>query len=206
MVDCVLVQKIKQYKVAAKFNIHTQTVRKWVKRFKKEGELGLENRSSRRHSHPNATPPEKVKEIINMRKEGKMTGDHFARELNITQRTVCRHLIEVKLYRQKDIEPRDKDPPQRYVYEAPGDMIHLDIKTLENFNEEGIRDEEARNRHKSANKAAGTQCMHVVADDQSRYATVSVLEDETAKSVTKHLIETFQHYPSKGIAVKRVFN
>ena len=41
------------------------------------------------------------------------------------------------------------DPPQQYEFETLGGMIHLDIKTLRNFNEEtGIR-------HKSANRAAG---------------------------------------------------
>ena len=46
--------------------------------------------------------------------------------------------------------------------------------------------------------------MNVAVDDHSRYATVSVLENETAESVTKHLIEIYQHYASKDIAVKRV--
>ena len=46
--------------------------------------------------------------------------------------------------------------------------------------------------------------MHVAVDDHSRYATMSVMEDKTAESVTKHLIETYQHYASIGIAVKRV--
>ena len=75
-------------------------------------------------------------------------------------------------------------PPRRYEHEAPGDMVHLDIKKLRNFNEEGIRNAENGNRHKSANKAAGTQCMHVAVDVHTRYATVSVLEDETAESAT----------------------
>ena len=83
-------------------------------------------------------------------------------------------------------------------------MTHLDIKTFRNFNEEGIRNEEAGNRHKSANKVAGTHCMHVAVDDRSRYATVSAMEDEIAECVTKHLIETYQNYASKGIVVKRV--
>ena len=94
MVDCVLVKKMKQYEVAAKFNVHTQTVRKWVKRFKEEGESGLEDRSSRPHNYPNATPPEKVAEIIMMRKEGKMTTNQIARKLNIPQRTVSRLLSQ----------------------------------------------------------------------------------------------------------------
>ena len=33
---------------------------------------------------------------------------------------------------------------------------------------------------------------------------MSVLEDETAESVTKHLLETYQHYASIGIVIKRV--
>ena len=133
-----------------------------------------------------------------------MTGDHIARVLNMHQRTVSRHLIRAELSRHRDIEPRDEDRPRRYEHEAPGDMVHLDIKKLRNFNEEGIRTDENGNRHKSANKAAGTQCMHVAVDDHSRYATVSVIEDETAESVTQHLIETYQHYASRGIVIKRM--
>ena len=46
-----------------------------------------------------------------MRKEGKLTGDHIARKLNMHQRTVSRHLIRAKLSRKKDIEDRDEEPP-----------------------------------------------------------------------------------------------
>lgn len=40
-----------------------------------------------------------------MRKDGTFTGDHIARELNMHQRTVSRHLVRANLSRQKDIEP-----------------------------------------------------------------------------------------------------
>ena len=139
-----------------------------------------------------------------MRKQGKFTGDHITRELNMHQRAVSRHLIRANLSRQKDIEPQETDPPRRYEHEEPGDLVHLDIKTLRNFNEERIRDPDSGNRHKSANKAAGTQCMHVAIDDHSRYATVSIFEDEIAESVTKHLIETYHEYTSRGITIKRI--
>ena len=52
MVDCALVKKKKQYEVAAKLNVHIQTVRKWAKRFKEEGESGLDDRSSRPNNLP----------------------------------------------------------------------------------------------------------------------------------------------------------
>ena len=46
--------------------------------------------------------------------------------------------------------------------------------------------------------------MHVAIDDHSRYASFSIMEDETAESVTKHLIETYQQYAARGILIKRV--
>ncbi len=46
--------------------------------------------------------------------------------------------------------------------------------------------------------------MHVAVDDHSRCPTVSIFEDETADIVTKHLIETYQAYASRGITIKRI--
>ena len=120
------------------------------------------------------------------------------------QKTVSRVLIRENLSRQKDIEPRDEDPPRRYEHEEQGDRVHLDLKKLPNFKEEGIRNTTTGHRHKSANKATNSQYMHVAVDDHSRYASVSIFEDETAESVTKHLIETYQHYAAQGIITKRV--
>ena len=100
------------------------------------------------------------------------------------QRTVCRRLIRAKLSRKKDIEDREEDPLRRYEHEALKDMIHLDIKKLRNFNEEGVRDFNTGNLHKSTNKATGSQRMHVAIYGHSRYASASIIEDETAESVT----------------------
>ena len=46
--------------------------------------------------------------------------------------------------------------------------------------------------------------MHVAVDNHSRYASVSIFDDETAKSVTQHLIHTYNHYASQGIVKKHV--
>ena len=105
-----------------------------------------------------------------MWKEGKQIGEHIARKLNIHQRSVSRHLNRAKLFRKKDIEDRDEDPRRRYEYEPRGDMFHLDIKKLRNFNKESVRDCNTGNRHKPAYKTAGSQCIHVAIDVYSRYA------------------------------------
>ena len=178
-------------------------MKKWVVRYKEAGESGLEDRSSRPDSSPRPTPAEKEAEIITLRKGEKLTGVHISRKLNIAQKTVSRVCVREKLSRQKDIEPQD-DPLMRYEHEAPGDMVHLDINKLRNFKEEGIRNAGIGNRYKSRNKAAGSQYIHVAVDDHSRYATVSVFEDETAESVTQHLIDTYNYSASQGIVIKRV--
>ena len=46
--------------------------------------------------------------------------------------------------------------------------------------------------------------MQVAVDDHSRYATVSIFEDETAERVTKHLMENYHEYTSRGITIKRI--
>ena len=111
MVEMVLIEKKTMVAVAEKFNFTPATVRKWGGRYVSESESGLDDRSSRPHNSPRATPIEKVEEIIAMRTEGKLTGDHIARKLNMHQRMVSRHLIRAKLYRKKDIEDRDEEPP-----------------------------------------------------------------------------------------------
>ena len=83
-------------------------------------------------------------------------------------------------------------------------MIPLDIKKLLNFNEEGVRDCSSGNQQKSANKVAGSKCMDIAIDDHSRYVSVSLMEDETAESVTKHLIETYQQYAPSCTVIERV--
>ena len=44
----------------------------------------------------------------------------------------------------------------------------------------------------------------VAVDDRSLYASVSIMENETAERVTKHLLEIYQQYTARGILIKRL--
>ena len=46
--------------------------------------------------------------------------------------------------------------------------------------------------------------MQVAVNDHSRYASVSIFDDEIAESVTQHLIDTYNYYAFQGIVIKRV--
>ena len=94
-----------------RFNVTPQTVRKWKERYEKEGEAGLEIRTSCPHNRPSATPPDVVDKIIELRKK-KLTGNQIAQIVNIPRRTVSEIIRRAGLSRQKDIESTE-DSPQR---------------------------------------------------------------------------------------------
>ncbi|SFU06398.1 leucine-zipper of insertion element IS481, partial [Geodermatophilus amargosae] len=50
--------------VAKQLGISRQTVHKWVRRWRSEGEAGLADRSSRPHRMPGTTSPETVARIV----------------------------------------------------------------------------------------------------------------------------------------------
>ena len=175
MIEMVLVNKKTNVAAAEKFNVAPATVRKSINSYISEGASGFEDRSSRTHNGPMAMPADHVEKIITISKEEKLTGDHIARKLNRHQRTVSRHIIQAKLSCQKDIEDRDEEPLRCDEHETPIDMIHVDIKILQNFKEKGVKDCCTGTKHKSANKVGGFPCMHVVIDDHSSYASVRIM-------------------------------
>ena len=174
MVEMVSIEKKTKVAAAEKYNLNSVTVKKWIERYVSEGESGPDAGYSHPHINPRAMPSKKVEEIITMRKGGKLTSDRIACKLKMYQRTASRHLIRAKLTRQKDMYDRDKEPPLHYEREALGDMFHLDIKKLRNFDEEGVRECSTGNRHKSANNVAASQYKQVSVDNLSRYASISI--------------------------------
>ena len=53
MVESAMAEENTLVDVAIWFNVTPQSVREWVNRYKKEGEAGLQDRSSRPHNSPN---------------------------------------------------------------------------------------------------------------------------------------------------------
>jgi hypothetical protein len=63
---------------------------------------------------------------------------HIARLLQAPFSTVARTLSGLGLGRLRNLEP--KPPVQRYEWERPGDLIHVDVKTLARFRKVGLPD------------------------------------------------------------------
>src|SRR3954447_25277284 len=132
--------------VSAAAGVCPRTVRKWVERYRREGVVGLLDRSSRPHRLHRPTPPDVVAQIERLRRQ-RFTGKQIAADLGVSPATVSRTLRRLGLNRIRDLAPAE--PVRRYERAAPGEMIHLDIKKLGRFEQIGHRITGDRTRQSS---------------------------------------------------------
>lgn len=110
--------------------VSERTAYKWLRRFREEGISGLVDRSSRPHASPHATSEMQVAQVI-ARRRARQTYRTIAQALAMAPSTVGRLLQSAGLNRLAALEPAV--PIHRYEHEAPGDLLHLDIKKLGRF-------------------------------------------------------------------------
>ena len=186
--------------VATAFGVCVKTVNKWVERYRLEGDAGLADRSSRPLRLRRPTSSEQIDQIIALRRE-RRTGKHIAKDTGVSRATVSRVLRRARLSRIRDLEPAE--PVQRYERAHPGDLLHIDIKTLGRFDKAGHRVTGKRTLE-SKSRGIGWESVHLAVDDHSRIAFAQVLPDETAKSATTFLKAAIAYYKSLGVDVTRV--
>lgn len=189
---------------ARRFNTTAKTVAKWVRRFREHGVAGLCDRSSRPHSSPSQTPLETCDAVEALRRE-RQTQQHIARQLSLSKATVSRILKHRGLSRIEALEPSPRRP--RYERQAPGEIIHIDIKKLGRFNRMGHRitgDRTRQSNQRNNGSAPGWEYAHVAIDDHSRVAFSAILPDEKKHSATAFLVQAVHYYETLGIKVERV--
>lgn len=185
--------------VAKAVGVCPGTVRKWLRRFEREGLAGLEDRSSRPHTLRQPTPQETIDRIEALRRQ-RLPGKAIAVETGVSPATVSRILRKLGLNRLSALEPAE--PPRRYQRDRPGELIHIDIKKLGKFNRAGHRvtGQRAGNR----NRGVGWEFVHVAIDDASRIAFSRVMSSERQTCAAAFLKAAIAYYASLGITVERV--
>src|SRR5690348_115636 len=96
MVRRVLEEGIALTEAAEAAGVSARTARKWVARYRLEGEAGLNDRSSAPRRVHNATPPERVEAIAALRRV-RMTGPEIAELLGMATSTVSAVLLRIGL-------------------------------------------------------------------------------------------------------------
>ena len=110
------------------------------------------------------------------------------------------------------------EPIRRYEHEAPGDLLHVDVKKL---GKRPGRRWVALRRSKTGQTATGratsgpapqhveqpltgTCYLHTVIDDHSRVAYVEAHDDETKETATEVLRNAVAWFAERGVTIQRV--
>ncbi len=96
-----------------------------------------------------------------------------------------------------------KPPVIRYQRERPGELIHLDIKTLGKIDGVGHRITGYHAGHHRA-RGVGHEHLHVAIDDASRLAYTEILPSLGQQDATDFLERALAWYRRLGITVERV--
>ncbi len=198
LVKRVLEEGLRAAEAAQAMGVSTRTVYKWLRRFREEGPAGLQDRSSRPRHCPHTTPEAVVQQVLARRRQ-RQTYRQIARDLGIGRSTVARLVKSAGLHRLSHLEP--PRPERRYEHDAPGDMLHLDIKRLGRFRRPGHR---VTGNRRQDSRGAGWEYVHVAIDDHSRVAFASIHPDETARSACRALLNAVRYYAKFGIRFRRV--
>jgi transposase InsO family protein len=184
--------------------ISERTARKWLARWRAEGELGLLDRSSAPRSVANRTDETRIGCIAALRRL-RMTGPEIAETLDMALSTVSGILTSINMGRLGRL---GLEPAQRYERARPGELIHIDVKKLGRIVRVGHRvtGQTARAKagyHRKVN-SAGWEFVHVAIDDATRLAYVELLDDEKAVTAIAFLHRAKAFFESHGMTVQAV--
>ena len=186
--------------IAAAFGISIRTVYKWLARYRSGGDAALDTASSAPHRPARRIGAWWQAAAVRLRRDYRMTAAQIAERLGLARSTVARWLTAMGLGRLKALEPGP--PVIRYQRERPGELLHLDIKSLGRFDKPGHR--VTGQRKGNRNPGAGWDCVHVAIDDATRLAYAEVLADQKRGTTTGFLVRALRWFRARGVIVERV--
>ncbi len=198
LVEAVVKEGLTWKRAAARFQVSERTVAKWMARYRREGDEGLKDRSSRPARSSRQTPSAQVAVVLALRRL-RLPGFQIARQSGLSRATVSRLLRRHGLAKLSALEPAK--PVVRYQRDHPGELIHFDIKKLGRIVRPSHR---VTGDRRDRVAGAGWEYVHVAIDDASRIAFAQILPDERKASALTFLHNALAYFASLGIKVQRL--
>jgi transposase InsO family protein len=190
--------------------VSVRCARKWVGRYRAEGEVGLRDQSSAPHRIPHRTSEQRVEAIAALRRL-RFTGPEIAEVLGMALSTVSGILARIGMGKLGRV---GLEPAVRYERERPGELIHIDIKKLGRIERgagariTGMANRGSRPRRTDAlgvsRQIAGWEYVHIAIDDCTRLAYAEVLPDQRTSTVIGFLARAIAFYARYGITVQQL--
>jgi transposase InsO family protein len=187
--------------------ISVRCARKWVTRYRADGDAGLLDRSSAPRLVPHRTNEQRVQVIAALRRL-RFTGPEIAESLGMAVSTVSGILTRIGMGKLGRL---GLEPARRYERARPGELIHIDVKKLGRILRPGHRVTGPRTATQRTYTPdgrrigdAGWEYVHIAVDDCSRLAYVEVLENEKATTAIGFLKRAVAFYRRYGITVEQL--
>jgi transposase InsO family protein len=195
-------------KAAAAAEVSARCARKWVRRYRAEGELGLLDRSSAPAVVANRTPEDRVEAIAALRRL-RFTGQEIAQLLSMALSTVSGILTRIGMGKLGRL---GLEPARRYERQRPGELVHVDVKKLGRIEHGAGHRVTGRKHYKRTftdlhghrRETTGWEFVHIAIDDCTRLAYAEVLPDERATTAIAFLRRAVAFYERHGITVERL--
>ncbi|ETH19051.1 IS481 family transposase [Bordetella pertussis] len=198
MVQQLIAHQVCVPEAARAYGVTAPTVRKWLGRFLAQGQAGLADASSRPTVSPRAIAPAKALAIVELRRK-RLTQARIAQALGVSASTVSRVLARAGLSHLADREPAE--PVVRYEHQAPGDLLHIDIKKLGRIQRPGHR---VTGNRRDTVEGAGWDFVFVAIDDHARVAFTDIHPDERFPSAVQFLKDAVAYYQRLGVTIQRL--
>ena len=198
MVEDITKRGLSASEAAAAHGVSAVTARKWLGRYLADGATALADKSSRPARSPRAIDPSVALAIVELRRK-MFTQSRIATYLGVSKATVSRVLRRAGLSRFSDLAPVDE--VQRYERDAPGDLLHIDIKKLGKFSDVGHR---ITGDYTRRTKGLGWEYLFVAIDDHARVAFTAMRPDERKDSAESFLRDAVDYFAKLGVTVQRL--
>jgi len=161
---------------------------------------------------PTRTTAELEAVVLSARREHRRGPDWLGPELGIAPRTVSRILRRHQVPRLAVCDPMtgeviraSKTTAVRYERDAPGELVHMDVKKIGRIPDGGgwrAHGRAAGSTARDRKRRIGFDYVHSVVDDHSRFAYSEVLPDEQAATCSAFFARALEAFDQAGMRVQ----
>ncbi|UNO43195.1 IS481 family transposase [Streptomyces sp. MST-110588] len=201
---CVVEDNWPLRRAAERFQVSPTTAQRWAERYRRFGEAGMCDRSSRPRTSPRRTPTRTERRIIKVRVLRRWGPARIAGLLRLVPSTVHRVLTRYGLARLAHLDRATGPVIRRYERQRPGELVHVDIKKLGNIPDGGGHKVLGRQTGRKTRSNVGYSYLHTAVDDHSRLAYSEIHTDEKKETATSFWKRAHAFFAECGITVERV--
>jgi transposase InsO family protein len=196
---------------AAAFSVSPATACRWDRRWREADERA---RSSLACLHDRSSRPRRMPRLLSAREQRRICAARartgwgprlLTLSLGHPHATISKVLRRHGLSRPPRPAP---EPPRRYEWPCPGDLLHMDVARYARFERPGHAvtgdRSQAGRRWMRPETRVGYDYAHALVDDHSRLAYVELLDDERAATVTGFVTRALAFFAAAGIEPRRL--